>query len=370
MVETLRKKARKSNMTRFILSVIGVIGLLAVTKFAVFQVMTGPKKMDITLDPATYEGKYVTIDAEYFLYDYIEHTTTTTRKYGGKTTSTNGYSYLVFQSVDDYENESSTWYFYSIYLDKGRQSELNLKIDEAFTYLSDETGNVAPPEPVTVTGFWNPMDAETERYFRQALAELEITETEFDKMYFYELDTENMGGSNKLMFWTFMAVAAGLAIYAVMCAVGFFGNGYMKDIQNYLQKDSSVSLAAIEADFNQARIFEKSVWVGRKWTVYMQGRNAFILPNKDLVWGYYFRRTGRNSVSEMRLYTAEKKLHHISLTEKNTQDALKIYLEEQPHMVIGYSKELEKLYNKKFNEFLDLKYNPAKRDISGEGLPM
>ena len=72
----------------------------------------------------------------------------------------------------------------------------------------------------------------------------------------------------------------------------------------------------------------------------------------------------------MRLYTAEKKLHHISLTEKNTQDALKIYLEEQPHMVIGYSKELEKLYNKKFNEFLDLKYNPAKRDISGEGLPM
>ena len=153
MVETLRKKARKSNMTRFILSVIGVIGLLAVTKFAVFQVMTGPKKMDITLDPATYEGKYVTIDAEYFLYDYIEHTTTTTRKYGGKTTSTNGYSYLVFQSVDDYENESSTWYFYSIYLDKGRQSELNLKIDEAFTYLSDETGNVAPPEPVTVTGF-------------------------------------------------------------------------------------------------------------------------------------------------------------------------------------------------------------------------
>lgn len=214
------------------------------------------------------------------------------------------------------------------------------------------------------------MDVQTESYFRQALAKLEITETEFDKLYFYELDTENLGGSNKALFWVFMAVAAGLAIYAVMCAVGFFGNGYMKDIQNYLQKDGSVSLAAIEEDFNQARIFEKSVWVGRKWTIYMQGRNAFILANKDLVWGYYFSRTGRNSVSEMRLYTAEKKLYHISLTEKNTQDALKIYLEEQPQMVVGYSKELEKLYNKKFNEFLDLKYNPAKRDISGEELPM
>ena len=106
MVETLRKKAKKSNMLRVIFSVIGVVILLAVTKFAIFDVLTGPTKLDITQDPATYEGKYVTIDAEYFLYDYIEHTTTTTRKYGGSTTNTNGYSYLVFQSVDDYEKEA------------------------------------------------------------------------------------------------------------------------------------------------------------------------------------------------------------------------------------------------------------------------
>ena len=87
MVETLRKKAKKSNMLRVIFSVIGVVILLAVTKFAIFDVLTGPTKLDITQDPATYEGKYVTIDAEYFLYDYIEHTTTTTRKYGGSTTT-------------------------------------------------------------------------------------------------------------------------------------------------------------------------------------------------------------------------------------------------------------------------------------------
>ena len=185
MVETLRKKARKSNMTRFILSVIGVIGLLAVTKFAVFQVMTGPKKMDITLDPATYEGKYVTIDAEYFLYDYIEHTTTTTRKYGGSSTSTNGYSYVAFQSVDDYEKSSSIWYFYSVYLNYQEQDKMAAKIEEAFEYLTDETGKIAPPEPVTVTGVWNTMDAQTEKYFRDALLDLGVAESEYDLFYFY-----------------------------------------------------------------------------------------------------------------------------------------------------------------------------------------
>ena len=53
---------------------------------------------------------------------------------------------LVFQSVADYENQESVWYFYSIYLNKSRQSEMDVKIQQTFDYLNDETGTVAPPE--------------------------------------------------------------------------------------------------------------------------------------------------------------------------------------------------------------------------------
>jgi len=365
MVETLKKKARKSNMLRVVFSVIGAVVLLAVTKFAVFDVITGPARLDFTQDPDTYKGKYVTVDAQYFLYDYIEHTTTTTRKYGGSSTSVNGYSYLTFQPVDDYEKNASIWYFYSIYLDRGKQEEMASIMDQTWECLGSETGDVAPPEPITIKGVWNPMDAQTEKYFRDALVKLDISETEYDKMYFYELDTKNIGGLNAPLFWVLMAAAAGLAVFAVVSAMGFFGNGYMKNIQKYLQKDSSVSIAAIEEDFNQARLINKSVWVGKRWTVYMEGNAARILPNRELVWGYYYRRTGRNSVSEMRLYTKDKKLFHIALSEKDTQEALGIYVEQQPHMVIGYSSELEKMYGKEFSRFLDLKYNPAMREGSG-----
>lgn len=357
MLETLRKKARTSNIWRIVISVIVIVVLLAVTKFAIFDVITGPTELDITADPASYEGKYVTIDAEFFLYDYVEHTTTTTKKYGGSTTTTNGYSYLTFQSVDDYEKGASVWYFYSIYLNKKRQSEMNTKIDEAFAYLGDETGKTAPPEPVKITGVWNKMDAATERYFRSALAELQVSETEFDHFLFYELDTKNIGGLNGPLFWVLMAVAGFFVIFGVLSAMGLFSNAYMKNIQKYLQKDSSVSISAIEEDFRQAHLVGSTVWVGKQWTVYMLGNKAQILPNKDLIWGYYYSRTGRNSVSEMRLFSVDKSVAHISLTEKQTQDALRTYAAEQPQMIVGYSADLEKTYNKNFNQFLDLKYN-------------
>ena len=357
MLETLKKKARKSNIWRIIISIIVIAGLLAVTKFAVFDVITGPTELDITADPASFEGKYVTIDAEFFLYDYVEHTTTTTRKYGGSTTSTNGYSYLTFQSVDDYEKGASIWYFYSIYLDKDRQSEMNGKIDEAFAYLNDETGKIAPPEPVSITGVWNKMDAATERYFRSALAELEVSETEFDHFLFYELDTKNIGGLNAPLFWVLMAVAGFFVIFGILSAIGLFSNAYMKNIQKYLQKDSSVSISVIEDDFRQAHLVGSNVWIGKQWTVYMSGNKAEILANKNLIWGYYYSRTGRNSVSEMRLYSVDKTIAHLSLTEQETQDALRTYAAEQPQMIVGYSGDLEKTYNKNFNQFLDLKYN-------------
>lgn len=365
MLETLQKKSRKSNITRIIVSILVVVGMLAVTKLAILDVITGPTKMDITLDPETYAGKYVTTDTEFLLYDYVEHTTTTTRKYGGKTTSTNGYSYLALQSIPDYEKETVAFYFYSVYLNKDKQSEMASIIEASNDYLFDESGNAAPPDPVTFTGTWTKMDAEMERYFRSSLAEFNVLEDDYKNFYFYELDTKRIGGMNIPLFWCLMAIAAFFVLYGFLSVLGLFSNAYMKSIHQYLQKDSSVSLAAIEEDFSQAHPIGKSVWVGKKWTVYMVGNRAMILANKDLVWGYYYSRTGRYSVSEMRLYSKDKKMSGISLTEKQTQEALKFYAAEQPQMVIGYTSELEKMFNKNFNGFMDLKYNPAMR---GENL--
>lgn len=359
MLETLKKRSRSSNLIRAIVSIIVAVALFAFTKFALFDVITGPAKLDITADPATYEGKYVSIDAEFFLNDYVEHTTTTKKKYGGSTTRVDGHSYLAFQTVDDYENQMSTWYFYSVYMDKDEQSSMYTLIDQAWACLEDEEGTTAPPEPLTVKGTWTKMDSQMERYYRESLAELGVTEGEYDIFYFYNLDTSKLGGQDIIFFWVLSAIAVAALLYCVLCVLGLFNHSYIKEINKYLQKDTSASMAAIEQDFNSAHVIGKDLWIGRKWTIYMTGASANILSNKDLIWGYYFQRTGRNSVSEMRLFSKDKKASHISLSEKSTMEALKYYAAEQPQMVVGYTSELDKMYSKDFGSFLNLKYTPA-----------
>lgn len=366
MLETLRKKSRKSHIIRAVISAIIAAGLLIWTGFAIVNVILGPVKIDIEQDPDIYEGKYVTIDAENFLTDYVEHTTTTTRKYGGSSTSVDGNSYIAFQSVPDYETGTSVWYFYSIYMDKNQQDMMYDLMDDTWDYWADETGTVAPPETLTVKGTWTKMESQMEQYYRETLEEMGMEESEYDVFYFYNLDTDRIGGQTQLFFWVLMAVALAAILFFIWNMVGIFSNAYAGNIHKYLQKDSSVSMADIEADFAQAHLIDKNTWLGRKWTVYIRGTKAEIVKNSDLIWGYYFRRTGRNSVSEMRLYTVDKKIYHVSLTEDETHTALEFYASEQPQMIVGYTKELEKSYQKDFSGFLELKYNPAQRAASAD----
>lgn len=359
MLETLRKKARKSHVIRAVISLVAAIAILIWTKFAVFDVITGASDLDVERNPALYEWKYVSVEADAVLSDYVEHTTTTTRKYGGSSTSTDGYSYIVLESVPDYANNTSTWYFYSVYMRKSEQSRMNLLMNKAWDYLEDETGTVAPPDTFKVKGTWTPMEADMERYFRESLADMGLEEGEYDKFYFYNLETDKLGGQYYVFFWVLQVVALALILYAVYNVIGIFGTGYAAAIHKYLRDNSTVSLADIDADFETAHPIGKETWVGRRWTVFIRGTKASIVTNRNLIWGYYFRRTGRNSVSEMRLYTTDGKITHVSLSEEQTKEALGYYANEQPQMILGYSDDLEKTWQKNFPAFMDLKYRPV-----------
>lgn len=360
MLDVLKKKSRKSLTIRAIISIAIVIGLLALTDFAVFDVITGPTELDITAQPERYEGKYVTIDAQNFLTDYVEHTTTTTNtKTGSRSTSVDGNSYIVFNAVDDYENGFSVWYYYSIYMKKDLKTQIYGLIDDTWNYWADETNTVAPPAKLKVTGTWTKLEPQLERYYKETLEEMGIVESDYDVVYLYTIDTSKLGGQSVGFFWACMVAALLLLIYFIINIAGIFSSKYAGNINKYLHNNPSVSLAAIEADFSQAHLVGKKAWVGRKWTVYIEGPKADILSNKELVWGYYFKQTGKYSSSQLRVFNKDKKMFSINLSESEAHEALKYYAEEQPHMVVGYTKELETSFQKNFTEFLNLKYNPA-----------
>lgn len=362
MFETLRKRARKTYMWRAGLSLIAVVIILAATKGAIFQLAAGMGGMDITASPEACEGKPVVLDAEFFVVDYVEHTTTTVRDSGSRSTSTNGNSYIAFQSVYENGDEYSVWYFYSLYMKNSKTDMMYEKIEETWEYLNDETGTAMPPAPVKVVGTWSRMEPAMEKYYMDTMSELGIEEGDYDKIYLYTLDTGKLGGVNAMLFWALMAGCVLLIFWFIASVIGCFRKTYEKEIHKYLQKNTAFSIGEIEGDFTTAHPIGKDVWVGKKWTVYMSGPSAKIVQNHDLVWGYYFKRTGKNSVSQMQLYTADKKSIYISLSEELTKEALRYYGEEQPQMIVGYDSELEKMYQKNFPAFLDLKYNPAMKE--------
>lgn len=103
--------------------------------------------------------------------------------------------------------------------------------------------------------------------------------------------------------------------------------------------------------------------MGRRWTYHVSGISTQLLENRDLVWGYYYRRTGRNSESSLRLYDINRRLHTLAASEKEAMAALNVYEQQQPHMILGYKKELEKTFQKDFQGFLNLRYNRPAEDF-------
>ena len=207
MVETLRKKTRKSSMIQGIIALILMIVLLVFTKFAIVDVLTGAKELDITADPASFEGKYVKLDVDYFLTDFVEHTTTTTRRYGGSTTTVNGNSYIAYKVGQGADGETPALYFFSVYMSQGDERLMEQKMKAAWEQIGSGAARSASSDPMEVTGTWMKMDAQIERYFRETMGDMGISESSLDQFYFYTLDTGRIGGQRTFVFWAMMVVA-------------------------------------------------------------------------------------------------------------------------------------------------------------------
>lgn len=54
-------------------------------------------------------------------------------------------------------------------------------------------------------------------------------------------------------------------------------------------------------------------------------------------------------------------MHGLATSEKEAMAALDVYERQQPQMVLGYKKELEKMYQKDYQNFLNLRYHRAGR---------
>lgn len=125
--------------------------------------------------------------------------------------------------------------------------------------------------------------------------------------------------------------------------------------------------ASLESDYNAAASFQKNgeIKVGRQFTYYMSGSNPRLIPNSKLLWAYQTTTTHRrNGINVGTTYSivmyVDDKRNCVTLqmpNEANTQEMLKRINTTLPWVVVGYSDELKRMFNKDRAQFLGLRYN-------------
>lgn len=344
MYETLKAMGKKRAVTRMIISLVVAAGILIFTKFGAIQLLTGPKQLDLTKDLASQAGQYVEYDANMIVGEYVRVVSqnTSTRQ---ETLKSIGY--LAY----DYDTDL----IFGIFSPAGQRRPLDQLMDATDSYW--DGGGF--PDGLKVTGALIPIPSDEMSYFNSSVGDLTGME---DYIFPYTIKTGHMPvliGTS--MTTGLVAVLSVGAVFLILLAISYLftmnSNKAVKNIENFISQNPGITQEMIEADFLTAEQITKQVWVGRRFTIYMGGLTANIINNADQVWGYYYQRTGRYAVSQAWLYDKNKKCTMINVSQADANRILENFVVNQPHVVIGYSKELEKLFKKEFDQFLALKYN-------------
>lgn len=352
MKETLKKHATKSFIIRTTVVAVILIVSLIFTKVGMIPLLFGGTQIDGTADFDALEGKQVSFDANYICAEYVRRTSTDTDTH--RTTLTH-VGYIVW----DYDNDV----MFGVYLPASESSKLDDMIDETWEWLDYEIKEVS--STLHIDGTLRKMEGQELQYFEETIDELLYEEAK-EMVRYYTIDTTQINGLEKGWLAVISAVDMWALIYFIWSLISYLTQGYYRAIKKFLDANPSIQESRMDADFASAVLFQKKIWVGKEWTVYIKGMKAYLMENRKQVWAYYYQRTGRYSVSQIRFFDRDKKNRNIDIPHKMYEEMLKVYQDRQPQMVLGYDKDWEKMYKKNFEEFLNLRYNKVISQVQTE----
>lgn len=354
MLEELKKKSfKKSLPMSIILIVIGLV-LTIWNAASTFCALFGYATFE-DLRPNQVGGKLVEADINIVYECYLEQ--------GTKNTSTNrttiNYVWYVIATGDIYETD---YRYLAIRVPKS----LSKKMDTIMEYYYDY--GMPAAESLQVTGkvkrffpdkYYN--------YFHDLFVEdYEWSEEDFkDYTIPYYLDVNLNMDAAKYGYVFLFAVGLALILWGIVRIIkGATGSSLKRFIYDY--QSAGFTDGAIESDVATATSFTKDIKIGRLCTYYgMNGATPRAIPNGKIMWTYQNTTTHRtNGVPTGTTYSimvyADGIKNAVSISvpnEATAQDILKKMSEIFPWVVVGYSDELRKLFNKDRAQFLQLRYN-------------
>ncbi len=340
-LDSLKKQSIKKKLIPFVIfTAIAVAVFIVSGVWGIFQTLS-PKTL-AELTPETAEGAYVEDDI-YFLYgDFIEVERYKDNRPTGTITAR---YYLV-----DFDDET---YYMALCVHQEDLPEAEAMMDACNDYMNYVTDD--PPSPLHVKGTVRAMDEDELSYYYDAVdSDPEITEA----MLPVCLDmgrVRGLSGPTVVLYLliTLACLAAGVYPLVKACT-----GGYQKQVRKTLEASGSLEMEAERAAvFYDGTEPVSGFRLGKEFVFFQIGPSSILLRPWDIAWAYqsttHHRRgvipTGTTYSVVLRLMNG--KSYDVSMSEDAVKSLLQAMETALPGTVLGYSKDLERIYKNEREKF-------------------
>lgn len=361
MLEELKKKGFKKSLPLSIILIIVGLVLAIYNASSAFCALAGYATFE-DLKPNQVGGKLVEADINIVYECYLEQ--------GTKNTSTNrttiNYYWYIISTGDIYaaDFDEDNYRYMAIKVPKSLGKQMDAIMNYWYNY------GMPAADSLKVTGkvkrFWP--DKYYDYFHDLFVDDYEWSEQDFkDNVIPYYIDV-NLSMDTVRYGYVFLFVGgAALILWGIIRIIQGARGGFLKrfigDYQTAGYTDS-----AIESDVASATCYTKhnDIRIGKLCTYYgMNGATPRAIPNNKIMWTYQNTTTHRtNGVKTGTTYSVMvyvegfKNAFSIGVPDESTaQDILKKMNEIFPWVVVGYSDDLRKMFNKDRAQFLQLRYN-------------
>lgn len=330
MIQEIRKKSFLRTLPAIILCLIIAGGLLFFSGLPTYLSEPIPVSQADMSSGRSYHVK----DSVSYLYAYFMEQTTTRRS----VTTTTGYGYIT-------ETPDASQYI-GLWAEKAVMRVMERRWTDQDPFM-DGTKQ-GDPDPIPVEGVLRPLKADEQQFYDRQVGKLveryNLSDSAFAR---YVLDTSAFDA-----MWLMVGGAAIALLVAIVLLIQS-----RRSVAKALQKainlsdDPAQAEAALDELYHNGTELFKGFRMNGEWFMHTTSLTGNIIPSQDIVWAYRKEITTRHGLliktTNYQVCVADKaKVHAIPVTKNQTTVMLEAIAAHAPQAVIGFNRELEKLYRK------------------------
>lgn len=360
MLEELKKKSFKKSLPgTIILFIIAVVlAVIAIPKIGNIK-----KFEDLEPDEIKNQNVKIGVTTNFgsFLEEYSENTSTHKR--------TTTHYYYVTLTGDEDTHDTGDYRFVAI--------KVPAKYKKQMEEIMEYTERMEYADPLYFVGHIRKLDNEEYSYFKRAWNNpTDDWMEEYTIPYYIEVTGTSIATGKDVVYIILLAGAGLLVLWGVVRIIKATSGGYIKAFTKDIQS-AGYTEASVFSDINSAFSFSgDNIKLGRLCFYY--GMNDTVpraIPISKILWAYQNTTTHRtNGVKTGTTYSlmifvdGSKSATTISVpSEAVAQGVLQQMNTMYPWVVIGYSDEIKKLFNKDRAQFLQLRYNTVEHTVVEPG---